>query len=95
LKNEKTGGRKERKAEGPELGADEGCRGLHPRHYPFELLQDLSLESIIGEHDVSPAAKLSLAARVSELLTKASTHDTAHLALIISVFFCLGLKAHI
>jgi chalcone isomerase len=28
------------------------------------------LESIIGEHGVSPAAKLSLAARVSELLTK-------------------------
>jgi len=27
------------------------------------------LESIIGEHGVSPAAKLSLAARVSELLT--------------------------
>jgi chalcone isomerase len=28
------------------------------------------LESIIGEHGVSPAAKLSLAARLSELLTK-------------------------
>jgi chalcone isomerase len=35
------------------------------------------LESIIGEHGVSPAAKLSLAARVSELLTKgtAATAD--------------------
>jgi chalcone isomerase len=30
------------------------------------------LESIIGEHGVSPAAKLSVAARVSELLKEAS-----------------------
>jgi chalcone isomerase len=31
------------------------------------------LESIIGEHGVSPAAKLSIAARVSELLKGAET----------------------
>nr|ACG27690.1 hypothetical protein [Zea mays] len=35
-----------------------------------KLLCEAVLESIIGEHGVSPAAKLSLAARVSELLTK-------------------------
>jgi chalcone isomerase len=31
------------------------------------------LESIIGEHGVSPAAKLSIAARVSELLKSTTT----------------------
>ena len=35
------------------------------------------LESIIGEHGVSPAAKLSLAARVSELLTKGTAAAAA------------------
>ncbi|AQK61966.1 chalcone flavanone isomerase3 [Zea mays] len=44
-----------------------------------KLLCEAVLESIIGEHGVSPAAKLSLAARVSELLTKGTAAAAAAL----------------
>lgn len=44
-----------------------------------KLLCEAVMESIIGEHGVSPAAKLSLAARVSELLTKGTAAAAAAL----------------
>jgi hypothetical protein len=40
-------GRKGREAGGPELGADEGSRGLHPRHYR---LRPHLLHSLASSH---------------------------------------------